>query len=101
MSKHTISGFLVWEKWDFESDATISFRKYEPGPRDAHSSRDQVTIRPHSFEVEVPDGFDPTPAMIAGLEEQKRQLRLKLAAELAVIDERISKLQALTFVEPS
>ena len=99
MSKHTIDGFIVWEKWDWETKGAFKFKDYEPGPRDADSSRDCVAVQPHSFEVEVPDSFDPTPAMIAGLEEQKRQLRLKLAQELALIDDRISKLQALPMPE--
>jgi hypothetical protein len=47
--------------------------------------------------VDVPDDFDPTPGVIADLQEQKRLLRLKLAAELADLDDRISKLSALTF----
>jgi hypothetical protein len=50
-----------------------------------------------SIDVEIPDDFDPTPAVIAGLKEKKRLLRVALAEELASIDDRISKLSALTF----
>lgn len=99
MSKQTINGFLVWEKWDWEEKATIRFAHYEPGPRGVDSSCDRILIQKHSFEAEVPDDFDPTAAIIASLEEQKRLLRLKLAAELAEIDIRISKLQALPMPE--
>lgn len=99
MSKHTINGFLVWEKWDWEEKASIRFAHYEPGPRTDVSSADRILIQPHSFEAEVPDNFDPTAAIISSLEEQKRLLRLRLAAELAEIDTRISKLQALPMPE--
>jgi hypothetical protein len=56
-----------------------------------------VKVADCSFDVEIPDDFDPTPAVIAGLQEKKRLLRVALAEELASIDDRISKLSALTF----
>jgi hypothetical protein len=53
-----------------------------------------------SFDVEIPDDFDPTPAVVAALNEQKRLLRLKLSKELAAIDDRISKLSAICYEPP-
>lgn len=59
-----------------------------------------IKVCPHTIEAEIPDDFDPVPQQIAALNEQKRHLRVKLAEALANIDDRISKLSALTF-EPA
>ena len=80
MAKHTISGFVVWEKWHYEDVGAFKFQGYKPNSKSEHY--DCILVSEHSIEVEVPDDFNPTPGLIASLEEQKRLLRLKLAEEL-------------------
>lgn len=89
--KKTITAFVHYEKaWH---DSMEDFRVF---PFDM-TSGDCVLVGKQEIEIEVPDDFDPTPGMIAALEEQKRKLRLKLANELMELDQRISKLQAIEF----
>jgi len=98
MSKHTINGFLVWRKWVWDAKHEIVFQHHDTTSCGEHSQ--SALVGPHSFEVEVPDDFDPTPAMVSTLEEKKRKLRLELAGKLAEIDEQISKLTCLTYEAP-
>ena len=95
--KHTIKGYVVWEQWRNETEGRFRFQCYKPSPEHQSNHYDVVLVCEHSFEVEIPDAFDPTPGLIASLEEQKAAARLKLARELMALDERISKLQALPF----
>lgn len=92
MSKHTIEGFVTYELYSWSKVPTISWSTYDPTDADWTEA---VSVRAHSIEVEVPDDFNPIPQMVAGLEEQKRQERLKLAQKLAEIDEKISKLTCI------
>ena len=96
MSKHTIKGYIIWQKWKGEpsSSGVYKFQHYEPsGDSDIW---DTVLVGEHTMEIDVPDGFSPLPQLIAGLEEEKRLARLVLAQRLVRIDEEISKLTCLT-----
>ena len=92
MSKHTISGMLILERNTWDAEPRVFFSELEIK---SSEYADRAVIGPHEFTVEVSDDFDPTAAMISTLEEKKKELRLTLAAELAALDSRISKLQAL------
>lgn len=97
MAKHTVNGalYLYVTKYSIPDKPQYHFNA---GPD--ISSESFVKVVNHSFEVEIPEDFDPIPGQLAALNEKKRQLRLQLAEELASIDDRISKLSALTF-EPA
>jgi hypothetical protein len=90
MAKHIVTGalYVYTPEW---SDEPIYL--YDTGDLSAPFAK----VVDHSFEIEYPDDFDPTPGLIAGLQEEKRLLRVKLADELKRLDDRISKLSALTF----
>lgn len=90
MSKHTIKGFVHYCKDAWDEHAT-----YEIFPFNMSEHGGRVVVGEREFEIEVPDDFNPTPLQVAALEEQKRQLRLRLAKELASIDEQISKLTCI------
>lgn len=90
MSQHTIKGYITYQKYDWSDKPFINFCPWKPA-----EDNQTVVIREHQFDVEVPDDFNPVPQMIAGLEEKKRLARLALAADLAKLDEEISKLQAI------
>lgn len=95
MTAHTITGFLHL----YVPSLSQSKRSYH-----FHTSKlaheDFAVVKECTFETEIPEDFDPVPAQLDALNEKKRQLRVKLAEELAHIDDRISKLSALTF-EPA
>lgn len=100
MAKAVIKGIVIWEKMVWQDTPNIIFFTGSAATAPGSSEyANRAVIYEHSFEVDVPDNFDPTAGFIAELEEQKRQLRLKLAAELAELDDRISKLQALPMPE--
>jgi hypothetical protein len=54
-------------------------------------------VGPQEIEVDVPDHFDPRPAQIATLVAQKQQLMADQEKAITIINERISKLQALEY----
>jgi len=93
MSKHTIKGFVTYERGHWEKTGCIGFQTWAVDPRYQENT---VLVGEHEFEVEIPDDFNPVPMQVAALEEQKRLKRIKLAEELAAIDLRISKLTCLT-----
>jgi len=95
MSKQTIKGFIVWEKWKDAPNSEAVFRIQSYKPSGTSECYDTVLVREQAFEVDVPDTFNPVPAQVAALEATKRMLRLKLAQELAMLDERISKLTCI------
>ena len=91
MSKHTINGFVTYEK--SYGQPIIRFSMYRPSPQ---YSPHEVVVSEHKFQVDVPDDFDAVPLMVSALEEKKRLARLALAKELAQIDKQISELTCLT-----
>jgi hypothetical protein len=93
MAKHTVSGTLyLYTPGRLYSEKPVYH--FNTGELTSESF---TKIVDHSFDIEIPEDFDPIPGQLAALNEKKRLLRLKLAQELADLDDRISKLSALTF----
>jgi hypothetical protein len=90
MSKKTAKGIVHYCK-----DAWGGEVAYEIFPFDMTKHGGRAVVGTFEFEFEVPDEFNPVSQMVAALEEQKRQIRLRLAGELAHIDQQISKLTCL------
>lgn len=59
-------------------------------------SDERVFIGTQAFDCHVPDNFDPTAKQIAALEREKRAALAAYQSTVAGINERLSKLQALT-----
>lgn len=57
---------------------------------------DRIFIGEQSFEVEIPDDFNPVPVQIEALEKQRELQLSDHLDKLAAINERIAKLTALT-----
>lgn len=57
---------------------------------------ERVFIGEQSFAVDVPDNFNPVPAQVAALEEEKRAALAAYQKTVAQINERLSKLLAIT-----
>jgi hypothetical protein len=93
MTKHTINGFVTWQKYEWEDKPTIGFYDFDPGPpTDPHS---RVVVCAHSFEVGVPDNFDPREKQVAGLVAEKQKARAEFAARITELDAQINKLLCL------
>ena len=54
-------------------------------------------VGPQEIEVDVPEHFDPRPAQIAVLEAEKQKVMAEFQKSITIINERISKLQALEY----
>ena len=101
MTQKTIQGFMFME---FESDWAHGKLEREWLPRwRAFKPADDATsvfVREMDVTFEVPDDFDPIPRQVAALEAEKRAALAEYQSKVAEINERLSKLQALTF-EPA
>ena len=73
--KHTINGWLTWRKEDWNEEPEISFYPFDVNGCASFG----VPIREHSFEVEIPDGFDARRRQVSALNEEKEKLRVDFA----------------------
>jgi len=95
--KHTITGFISYEKPYFKSEHGFSFYRCKG------ENVGEVTVMPLSIEFDVPDDFDPRPELIKALDEKQRAADAAYAAltteinrQTTEINRQISELQALT-----
>ena len=95
MAKHLIKGYITSTQYSLHGKADIDFRTYKPI---AEYSPNTVVVSEHEFEVEVPDNFDPRPAMVESLEEQKRLAQAEFSKKVMEIDQRIQSLLAIEHV---
>ncbi|WP_407059235.1 hypothetical protein ACKZDW_02300 (plasmid) [Ralstonia syzygii subsp. celebesensis] len=51
----------------------------------------------HTIRIDVPDDIDPTALMLKALESERDDLRAAFQMKISEINDKISKLQALTF----
>jgi hypothetical protein len=96
MSTKTIRGYLYHVHYDFELQDEFRVLFNHSADMGKHS-HEWTVIREHSFEVEVPDDFDPRPQQIASLEAQKQMVRAELGKRITEIEEQISRLQAIEY----
>ena len=95
--KIQIQGFINYKKDTYNPTNVHGMHFY---PCDM-SDFGYVAVMPCSFEVDIPDNFNPIPAQVAMLEKQKRELQAKFAVELMHIEDSISKLTCISMDEPS
>jgi hypothetical protein len=98
MTKQTYRGFLFmecradWAHDDWEKKWLPTFHEYRP-----ESTDERVFLRAVEMEVDIPEDFDPVPEQVAALERAKVEALQKYQQTVAQINERISKLQAITY----
>ena len=56
-----------------------------------------ATVMPYSFEVDIPDEFDPRAKQVELLRAEKTKAMAEFQARITEIDRQISKLTALEF----
>lgn len=95
MSKHTISGYLYHIQYDFQVKDEFKIEFHKASNMAECSGGDWTLIREVSFEVEVPDDFDPRPAKVAALTTEKQKVRAEFAKRITELDEQINKLLAI------
>lgn len=91
MAKITIHGF-------------INYRRPDPCEKDQHgmhfhacdmSEFDYTRVQAHSFEVEIPEDFDPRPGMLKALDKKEQVLKAEFARRMMEIGKARSELLAL------
>ncbi len=90
--KHLIRGYIVCKKSPWDTVAEYSFQTFDVHPE---YQGDTVVVREHSFEVDVPDDFDPRPGMIEQLREKEAKARADFQKTITDIHRQISELQAI------
>ena len=85
--KVTISGFVFHRKCSWEKNVTYEFSNLQ-----CWADADRALIMPHSFEVEIPDNFDPNPAKIATLRAEKQRIQAEAHVKAANIEQQIQEL---------
>lgn len=87
----TINGFITHEQSSWDKEPRIGFLMYDPRQFGA----DRAVIREHSFEVEVPDEFDPRPQQVEILRQQQQKIRAEMSARIKQLDDQINSLLAI------
>lgn len=91
--KVAIIGFVLYKKDTWDKEARFYF---QPWQMEEHG---YVTVMPHSFEIDIPENFNPVASQVAILEKEKSKVRAEFNRRIAQLNEQIGKLQALTFDE--
>ena len=84
--KIEIKGAIFLQKYDWQDEAQYVFREYDS------DSEDRIKVCDHSFTVDVPEKFDPKPALIKVLRGQQDALRAKSEQMITRIEEKIQSL---------
>lgn len=98
MATVTRKGF-VFMVYDYTADYRDKAWQPDWRPYKPEDTEECIFIGEQELAIEVPDNFDPRPIQVAALEAQKRDLQAKFAAAVTELNTRISKLQAITYVE--
>ena len=90
--KVTTKLYIHFIKYPWETEG-----KYVPFSMRLDDDDTRVFINEQEVEIEVPDSFDPRPAQIAALEAKKQKAIADFQHTVDMINEQISKLQAIEF----
>lgn len=90
--KINVTAFIYFQKYFFQEQGS-----YVVVPFRVNDDENRTFVCEYTFEVDVPDNYDPTAQQIAALEAQKDKAKKECANTIVGIDIRISKLQALEY----
>jgi hypothetical protein len=76
--------------WEEKGEFLLFYAKVDDIDSMIHVSEQEV-------EIEVPDNYDPRAQQVAALEKQKQKVMADYQKMVTDINERISKLQAITY----
>lgn len=91
----TIKGFVY--EYDHYSEGDPA--KYSFYSSDTHGSTYCTLVGPAEFQFTIPATFNRTASRLAALERDKSKVRAAYLAKVKEIEEQISKLSAIEFVE--
>lgn len=91
--KHLIKGFIYYNVPKYGNKKPVV--TFLPFKASTEYNTWGVEVGEHSFEVEVPDDFDPRPQQVAALRAQKEKDRAEFAAKVVEYDRQINELLAI------
>jgi hypothetical protein len=99
MAKHQIKGHIFWQTTKYMKAPQFGFIEYDIRQWPPESLDGRVHVREHSFEVEVPDDFDPRPQQVAALDAEIQQVRAAMSKRIMELQEQKARLLAIEYVE--
>jgi hypothetical protein len=87
--KTQIKVFINYRKNDYDGEESFTFFPFEM--KDAG----YITVMPYSFEVDIPEDFDPREKQVEFLKAKKQKAMADFQALVTQIDREISKLLCL------
>ena len=85
--KVTCKGWIHHSKYDWKTEVDYVFWPYK-----MDTTPEQVPILEHSFDVEIPDDFDPNPIKIEMLRAEKQRIQAEAQVKANNIDAQIQEL---------
>lgn len=90
--KTTVHVHYYKSPWDTKGNFEVfSFK--------APDDESRTYVCEQEIEIEVPDDYDPRAQQIAALEKKKQRVMAEFTKTVTEINDRISKLQAITYSE--
>lgn len=85
--KAVIKGWVHHKKYDWKDEVDYIFWPFK-----MDTSPDTIPIFEHSFEVDIPDDFDPIPIKIEMLRSEKQRIQAEAHVKAANIERQIQEL---------
>jgi hypothetical protein len=82
--------------YGYDKEVTYDFATF-----DSYTSTHRALIGPVSLDIEVPDNFDPRPAIISKLRDEIEEVRADAEKKVRQIDQRIQELLAIEYTAPA
>ncbi len=93
--KATIKGYITYQENSYgNKKPLIDFMRFDPR-KDPGIWGEMAVVCEHSFEIEIPNDFDPRPDLIAQLKAQEKKAKADFQVRINEIHKRISELQAI------
>lgn len=97
--KATLKGFVMAskaqrydiEKMQYVDEMVFLFSHYDS----SRYNKEEVMVCEHSFDVEVPDNFDPRAGLVANLQREKQKITAEYQARVTELNGQIQSLLAL------
>ena len=84
--------YIHYAKWDWDERGTFEIFIFKADDNDH-----RTFVCEQEIEIEVPDNYDPRAQQIAALEKQRQKIMADYQKSVTEINERIGKLQAISF----
>lgn len=93
--KVVVEGILHWEQWFADKPIYVIHSSDMSGCSD--DMHHYAPIKSMWIETEIPDDFDPRPAIVAGLREQKQKILADSQIKANAIDEKIQQILSIEY----